>query len=141
MSNALHSVAITGVFNTEQSRALHRSTRDVMNEAALGAIADAGLQVGDIDGIVSTNTHELVFDLGVSNVRTMPSGPDIEGVLEAAGLLVTGQATAVLLAAAKATTFDRSSVAPWVRPANEFVVSHGLITLTCLRCDGVSANT
>ncbi|MEM7141130.1 MAG: thiolase family protein [Actinomycetota bacterium] len=128
MTVPLHDVAITGVYNTEQSRRLDRSTRDVLNEAALGAIADAGLAADDIDAVVATNCHQIVFDLGLGAVRTRPSGPDIEGVLEAAGLLVTGQASAVLLVAAKASSFDRASVAPWVRPANEFVVSHGLIT-------------
>ncbi len=129
MTDPLHSVAVTGVYNTRQARDLGRTTREVLNEAALGAIADAGLAPADIDGIVSTACHQLVFDLGLGNVRTMPSGPDIEGITEAAGLLATGQARAVLLAAAKAGRgFDRASVAPWVRPANEFVVSHGLIT-------------
>ncbi|MDG2025498.1 MAG: thiolase family protein [Acidimicrobiales bacterium] len=128
MNVALHSVAITGAYNTEQARDLGRSTRDVLNEAALGAIADAGLTPADIDAVVATPSAQLVFDLGLGTTRTMSSGPDIEGILEAAGLLLTGEATAVLLAAAKASSFDRSSVAPWVRPANEFVVSHGLIT-------------
>ena len=129
MSEPLHQVAVSGVCNTEQSRDLGRTTRDVLNEAALGAITDAGLTPADIDGIVATECHQLVFDLGLGPVRTMPSGPDIEGIAEAAGLIATGQASAVLLATAKAGRgFDRASVAPWVRPANEFVASFGLIT-------------
>ena len=129
MSDPLHSVAIVGVHNTRQHRDLGRTTREVLNEAALGAIADAGLTVGDVDAIVSTSGHELIFDLGLGSVRAVSAGPDIDGVLTAAGLLTTGQARVVLLATAKAGRgFDRASVAPWVRPANEFVASYGLIT-------------
>lgn len=126
----LHSVAVVGVYNTEQARHLEgRTTRSVIHESALGAIADAGLTPGDIDGIVTTGSHQLVLDLGLGACRTMASGPDIEGVVEAAGLLVTGQASNVLLATGKAGQgFDRASVAPWVRPENEFVASYGLIT-------------
>lgn len=129
MSDPLHSVAIVGVCNTRQDRDLGRTTREVLNEAALGAVADAGLTIGDVDAIVSTGGHELMFDLGLGSVRAVPAGPDIDGVLTAAGLLATGQARVVLLASAKAGRgFDRASVAPWVRPANEFVASYGLIT-------------
>jgi acetyl-CoA acetyltransferase len=129
MSDPLHSVAIVGVHNTRQHRDLGRTTREVLNEAALGAITDAGLTVGDVDAIVSTSGHELIFDLGLGSVRAVSAGPDIDGVLTAAGLLATGQARVVLLASAKAGRgFDRASVAPWVRPANEFVASYGLIT-------------
>ena len=129
MADPLHSIAVIGVHNTEQSRDLGRSTRSVVHEAALGAIADAGLQPGDIDGILNRSPHQLVLDLGLGPCRTMPSGPDIEGVVEAAGLLATGQATNVLLVTGTAGRgFDRSSVAPWVRPENEFVASYGLIT-------------
>ena len=127
--SALRGVAVTGVFNTRQSRDLGCSSREASHDAALGAIADAGLDVADIDGIVATSPHGLVLDLGLGSCRTMPSGPDIEGVVEAAGLLLTGQATNVLLVAAAAGAgFDRASVAPWVRPENEFVASYGLIT-------------
>ncbi len=129
MTDPLHSIAVIGVYNTEQSRDLGRSTTAVVHEAALGAIADAGLQPADIDGILNRSPHQLVLDLGLGPCRTMPSGPDIEGIVEAAGLLTTGQATNVLLVTGTAGRgFDRSSVAPWVRPENEFVASYGLIT-------------
>ena len=129
MTDPLHSVAIVGVHNTVQARDLGRTTREVLNEAALGAVADAGLTIGDVDAIVSTSGHELIFDLGIGSVRAVSAGPDIDGVMTAAGLLATGQARVVLLASAKAGRgFDRASVAPWVRPANEFVASYGLIT-------------
>ncbi len=129
MSDPLHSIAVVGAFNTRQARDLGRTTRDVLNEAALGALSDAGLGVGDVDAVVSTKSHQLIFDLGLGSVRAVPAGPDIDGVLVAAGMLATGQARVVLLATAKAGRgFDRASVAPWVRPANEFVASYGLIT-------------
>ncbi|MFT7609738.1 MAG: acetyl-CoA acetyltransferase [Candidatus Aldehydirespiratoraceae bacterium] len=129
MTNPLHSIAVVGAYNTRQSRDLERTTREVLNEAALGAITDAGLSIDDVDAIVSPNSHELLFDLGLGSIRAVSAGPDIDGVLTAAGLLATGQARVVLMATAKAGRgFDRSSVAPWVRPANEFVASYGLIT-------------
>ena len=82
MSDPLHSVAIVGVCNTRQDRDLGRTTREVLNEAALGAVADAGLTIGDVDAIVSTGGHELMFDLGLGSVRAVPAGPDIEGELQ-----------------------------------------------------------
>jgi len=129
VTNPLHSIAVVGAYNTRQARDLERTTREVLNEAALGAITDAGLSIDDVDAIISPNSHELLFDLGLGSIRAVSAGPDIDGVLTAAGLLATGQARVVLMATAKAGRgFDRSSVAPWVRPANEFVASYGLIT-------------
>jgi acetyl-CoA acetyltransferase len=125
----LHDVAIVGLHNTRQARDLGRSTREVRNEAALGALADAGVAMDEVDGVVATDCHDLIFDLGLGPVRTVPAGPDINGVVQAAALIATGQASTVLLVTAAAgEVFDRSSVAPWVRPANEFVASFGLIT-------------
>ena len=78
MSDPLHSVAIVGVYNTRQHRDLGRTTREVLNEAALGAIADAGLTVGDVDAIVSTSGHELIFDLGLGSAEIVAGRHDLE---------------------------------------------------------------
>ena len=48
----LHEVAIVGVYNTPQARVLPgHDVRTITMEAALGAIADAGLGVRDVDGV------------------------------------------------------------------------------------------
>jgi acetyl-CoA acetyltransferase len=50
----LHDVAVVGVYATEQGRRLpHRTSLDLAQEAVLGAIADAGLEPGDVDGVAA----------------------------------------------------------------------------------------
>ena len=50
-------------------------------------------------------------------------------VLDAAALITTDQCEVVLIAAGGAGIYvDRSSAAPWTRPANELVVGYGLFT-------------
>ena len=46
-------IAIVGVGSTEHVRRSTRPIGDLVVEASLAAIADAGLQPGDIDGIVT----------------------------------------------------------------------------------------
>jgi acetyl-CoA acetyltransferase len=51
---ALRDVAIVGVYATEQARSLpHRTSLDLAQEAVFGAIADAGLQPSDVDGVAA----------------------------------------------------------------------------------------
>lgn len=51
---ALRDVAVVGVYATEQARKLpHRTSLDLAQEAVLGAIADAGLQPHDVDGVAA----------------------------------------------------------------------------------------
>jgi len=45
-------VAVVGVYTTEQSRSLKRSTTSLEVEAIKGALDDAGLGLADIDGVV-----------------------------------------------------------------------------------------
>lgn len=48
------SVAVVGVYETEQARRLpHRRTIDLFIEAAKGALSDAGMSVGDVDGVIA----------------------------------------------------------------------------------------
>lgn len=52
---ALRDVAIVGVHATEQARVLpERSSFDVCLEAVTGALADAGLEPPDVDGVAVT---------------------------------------------------------------------------------------
>lgn len=51
---SLNDVAVVGVYATEQGRQLpHRSGLDLAQEAVFGAIADAGLRPGDVDGVAA----------------------------------------------------------------------------------------
>ncbi|GAB92270.1 thiolase family protein [Gordonia rhizosphera] len=50
----LADVAVVGVYATEQARSLpHRTSLDLAQEAVFGAIADAGLEPSDIDGVAA----------------------------------------------------------------------------------------
>lgn len=47
------SAAVVGVYTTEQARSLKRSSTSLQIEAIKGALADAGLTLADVDGIVA----------------------------------------------------------------------------------------
>lgn len=98
--------AVAGIGQTEFSKNSGRSVLSLATEAALAAIADAGLEVSDIEGIVradvdTVTTYSLAAALGATNLRywadTGPGGvaPCMMMGL-AAGAVQTGQAKAVL---------------------------------------------
>ena len=123
-------VAIVGVHNTAQAR--HRPGHDsysIALDGAFGALADAGLAVGDVDGVVGEFAQQMSIDLGIGPCTRRPHSFGIPAVLDAAALIVTRQADVVLLAAGGAGLYeDRSATAPWTRPTHEFVVGYGLFT-------------
>jgi acetyl-CoA acetyltransferase len=122
--------AIVGVYNTRQARKLAGETeRSLTIEAVSGALADAGLTLGDVDGLsAGIPGASLIYDLQL--------GPAWHGsqfglgmVLEAAAAITTGAADVVVVVAAAAGVYtDRAATAPWTRPANEFVQPFGLFT-------------
>jgi acetyl-CoA acetyltransferase len=123
-------VAIVGVHNTTQARRLpgHDST-SIALAGAIGALADAGMSVSEVDGVVGTASAEIVLELGLGPCVRRPSGLGIPTLLDAAAMVVTGQCDVVLIAAGGAGVHtDHSSTAPWTRPANELVVGYGLFT-------------
>lgn len=123
-------VAIAGVANTVQARALpdHDST-SIALLGALGALADAGVQPHEVDGVVGTDCAQIALQLGLGPCTRRPSAMGIPALLDAAALITTGQCTVVLIAAGGAGVhLDRTSTAPWTRPANELVVGYGLFT-------------
>jgi acetyl-CoA acetyltransferase len=98
--------AVVGVGQTEFSRDSGRSVLSLATEASLKAIADAGLTVGDIDGVVrceqdTVRPYTLAASLGLKDLHywadTGPGGVApcmMMGV--AMGALLSGQAKAVL---------------------------------------------
>jgi acetyl-CoA acetyltransferase len=130
MPNPFRDVAIVGVHNTVQARTLPgHDSQSIALEGALGALADAGMTTADVDAVVGQFAQEEVLALGLGPCTRRPNGLGIPAVLDAAGMIVTGQADVVLLAAGGAGIYtDRRSTAPWTRPANEFVVGYGLFT-------------
>jgi acetyl-CoA acetyltransferase len=123
-------VAIAGVFNTEQARVLpdHDST-SIAVLGALGALDDADVSPPEVDGVVGADCAQIALELGLGPCTRRPSSLGIPALLDAAALIVTGQCEVVLIAAGGAGVHsDRSSTAPWTRPANELVVGYGLFT-------------
>ena len=122
--------AIVGIHNTPQARRLDNATsRTLAVQAALGALADAGLELADVDGLNGEpDTSALIYDLSL--------GPAWQGrqfgiaaVSEAISAIEASAADVVLIVAAAAGVYlDRDSTAPWTRPENEFVAPWGLFT-------------
>jgi len=122
--------AIVGVHNTQQGRRLENVTsRGLLVQAALGALADAGLALEDIDGVnAEPDAAGLIYDLSLGPAW-LGRQFGIAAVPEAISAIESGQADVVLIAAAAAGVYrDRASTAPWTRPENEFVASWGLFT-------------
>ena len=123
-------VAIAGVHNTAQARRLpeHDST-SIALAGALGALADAGIAPHEVDGVVGPDCAHIALELGLGPCTRRPGSLGIPTVLDAAALITTEQCEVVLIAAGGAGIYlDRSSTAPWTRPANELVVGYGLFT-------------
>jgi len=125
-----HDVAIVGVHNTAQARVLEgHDSRTITFEAGLGALADAGLEPRQIDGVVGANGADFVYQTRIGPVWRSVSPLGIPSVLEAAGAIANGLASVVLISAGSAGVYtERQSTAPWTRPSNEFVVSYGMFT-------------
>jgi acetyl-CoA acetyltransferase len=99
--------AISGIGGSAFSSDSGRSVLSLAVEAALGAIADAGLLPGDIDGVVrceldGARHNDVAEALGLVNLTYWGSsgtgGAAPGGMIgQAVGSILTGQATAVLV--------------------------------------------
>lgn len=128
--NPLHQVAIVGVHNTEQAKVLEgHDSRSVALEAAFGAIADAGLQPRDIDGVVGNFGSDFLHQTRIGPAWRSLSPLGIPAVLDAALAIAAGLATTVLITTGEAGSHrQHTSTAPWTRPTNEFVAAYGMYT-------------
>ena len=130
-SHPFHDVAIVGVHNTRQARVLEgHDGRTITVEAALGAVADAGLTPYDIDGVVGQGgATDFIYQHRLGPVWRSMSGAGLPSILEASMAIAAGFATTVLIASGSAGTYtERQSTAPWTRPAHEFVAPFGMFT-------------
>ena len=130
MPHPYRDVVIAGVHNTPQARQLEgHDSESITFDAAVGALADAGVNPAEVDAVIGAHAQELVLGLRLGPCTRLPWQLGIPIVLEAADLVASGRADVVLIAAGGASMYaDRASTAPWTRPANEFVVGYGLFT-------------
>jgi acetyl-CoA acetyltransferase len=99
--------AISGIGATEFSRKSGRSVAALASEAAIKAIADAGLERSDIDGLVRSDYdtvqhNDLAYSLGLDNISywgaTGVGGSAPCGMVgQAVAAVMSGQATNVLV--------------------------------------------
>jgi acetyl-CoA acetyltransferase len=139
---SLSDIAIVGVGLTEQARELDGDSLRVSLRAAKAALADAGLQKADIDGIAARwpGPGGTVFQPGSADwagllgipIRwigdSYPQG--IPGLLDAAAAISAGLCHTVLITGGQAGVMpaEAGKVAAYTRPANEFVEPFGSFT-------------
>ncbi len=130
MSHPFRDVAIVGVHNTPQARRLPAGydTSSIALEAALGALADAGVATSEVDAVVGVPCADAILELGLGPCIRRPSALGIPAILEAAALVTTGQSRVALALAGGAGVLQEAVAAPWTTPPNELVAGFGLFT-------------
>lgn len=136
----LEDVAIVGIGVTKQERRSERNSVQVMLDAAKLALADAGLRHTDVDGIAARwpGPGGTTLAPGSADWSTLLGTPidwigdsypqGIPGLLDAAGAILTGQATTVLVTGGQAGILGGGRVASYTQPGNEFVEPFGAFT-------------
>ncbi len=140
--NPLAGVAIAGIGTTRQARQLDATSLHVSLAAAKAALADAGMQASDLDGIAARwpGPGGTVFVPGSADwagllgihVRwigdTYPQG--VPALLDAAAAISAGLCHTVLITGGQAGVMaaEQRRVAAYTRPANEFVEPFGSFT-------------
>jgi len=99
--------AIVGVYTTRQGRKLSQSSFELEMEAIKGAIADAGLQMSDIDGVIPLNAsphvgrvsaHQFWAEqLGERPLTLLEIGLTSGALAKAAVAIAAGMASVVVL--------------------------------------------
>ena len=133
----LSDVVIVGAYNTAQARYLVGETSmTVTLDALRGAIADAGIDASEIDGVNVTagmgpgqHTNNFVHLLGGRPMWTGNAHTGVPQILEAAAAIAAGYCSTVIVGNGQAGAYtERAATAPWTRPSNEFVECWGLYT-------------
>src|ERR1700729_3657002 len=89
--------AIVGIGQTEFSKAAGRSETQLASEAIVAALADAGLSVADVDGLVSSTIAPAEeTELGFSSRVPYGGGGSQGVVLHAAAAVASGAADVVV---------------------------------------------
>lgn len=141
-AHPLHDIAVVGVGMTPQARRLETDSLTASIHAAKTALADAGIDHSEVDGICARwpGPGGTVFQPGSADwagllgihVRwigdTYPQG--VPAVLDAAAAIATGQCHTVLITGGQAGVMaaEKGKVASYTRPANEFVEPFGSFT-------------
>ena len=130
MPHPFRDVAIAGVFNTEQARSLDgHDSQSIALEGALGALADAGIGIAEVDGIAGQFAADMVLGARMGPCSRKLSSHGIPTVLDAASMIAFGECEVVVIAAGGAAMYtERAATAPWTRPSNELVAGYGLFT-------------
>lgn len=138
----LSDVAVVGVGLTPQVKRSDRNSLQVALDAAKLALADAGLRHTDVDGIAARwpgpgGTELAPGSADWSTLLGVPVGwigdsypQGVPALVDAAGAILTGQATTVLITGGQAGVLGGGTVASYTRPGNEFVEPFGAFTAT-----------
>src|ERR1700735_3418862 len=98
--------AIVGIAETDYLRGSDQSILQMILSASMGAISDAGLKPGDVDGILPppgfVAWDEIAAHLGIPNIRytacpQMGGASPVAGLLNAALAIYAGLAEVVLV--------------------------------------------
>lgn len=140
----LRDTAIVGIHTTQQALRIDRAPLSLCLEAALGAVADAGLTVQDIDGICAAW-------MGPGGTRLHPGSPDwstllgiplkwmsnsypagVPALLDAAAAIAAGLCNTVLVVGGQSRTrvAGAGAVIAYTRPDNAFSSCYGSYTAT-----------
>src|SRR5687768_12664010 len=114
--------AIVGIGQTQFTRGAGRSSVDLVAEAAIGAMADAGLKPTDIDGMVTftidaTDELALMRSIGVPSLRFTSrtrggGGGSSATVQQAAAAVISGAADAVLVYRGFSHAWEQRAASP-----------------------------
>jgi acetyl-CoA acetyltransferase len=131
----LHDIAIVAVHNTQQARRLDQNEDELLLGAIRGVLDESGLKNTDIDGATMwgwTKPRTGLDAIHWLGGRASWNGmhlPGVASVMEAAGAILAGQCSTVLIASAQAGAHrDHSHTAPWTRPEHEFSACWGMYT-------------
>ena len=137
---SLRDAAIVGIHTTQQALHIDRAPLSLCLEAARAAVADAGLQMSDIDGICAawmgpggTQLHPGAPDwatlLGIPidwMSHSYPAG--VPALLDAAAAISAGLCSTVLVVGGQSRTRVPGAVIAYTRPDNEFTACYGSYT-------------